>query len=70
MRFVLENWSTREQREKENERKMKMLSNAVEKRLLINLGIVEDKRLTFVTRSEANMLTKDIEWCAFVDVLT
>ena len=49
---------------------MKMLSNVVEKRLLINLGMVEDKRLTFVTRSKANMLTKDIEWCAFVVVLT
>ena len=49
---------------------MKMLNNTIEKRLLINLGMVEDKRLTFVTRSEANMLTKDIEWCAFVDVLT
>ena len=50
--------------------RMRKERDVIEKRLLINLGMVEDKRLTFVTRSEANMLTKDIEWCAFVDVLT
>ena len=60
----------RGEREREREREMRMFSLTFEKRLLINLGMVEDKRLTFVTRSEANMLTKDIEWCAFVDVLT
>ena len=49
---------------------MRMFSLTFEKRLLINLGMVEDKRLTFVTRSEANMLTKNIEWCAFVVGLT
>lgn len=38
--------------------------------LLINLMMVADKTLTFVTKSEANILTKKIEWCAFVAMLT
>ena len=43
-------------REREREREDR------ETRLLINLWMVADKSLTFVTKSEANMVTKKIEW--------